>query len=302
MSFDTRILAGVGVLAAVAETGNFARAAEVLGLTPSGVSRAIARLEGRIGVRLFDRSPRAVTLTDEGRRFHAQIMPLLASIEEAATGASGAAATVIGKLRINVDPWFARMVLAPRLPVFLARYPLVSIDLLVSNHREDMMAGVDVAIRFGPADRGSLIVRKLLDTRVVTCAAPAYLDRYGTPQNPQDLLHHEALKFRDPQTGRAFEWAFSKDGQVIDVDVHGRMTTDDPSTAIEACAAGHGIFQSLALGLDPWLQRGELVQILHDWPGELYPLYAYQPSRRLPPAKVRVFLDFIVESVAAATS
>jgi DNA-binding transcriptional LysR family regulator len=103
MSFDTRILTGVGVLAAVAETGNFARAADVLGLTPSGVSRAIARLEARIGIRLFDRSPRAVTLTDEGRRFHAQIMPLLASIEDVATDAAGAATTVSGKLRINVD-------------------------------------------------------------------------------------------------------------------------------------------------------------------------------------------------------
>jgi len=243
MSFDTRILTGVGVLAAVAETGNFARAADMLGLTPSGVSRAIARLEVRIGIRLFDRSPRAVTLTDEGRRFHAQIVPLLASIEEAATDAAGAAATVSGKLRINVDPWFARMVLAPRLPTFLDRYPLVSLDLLVSNRREDMMAGADVAVRFGPADGGSLIVRKLLDTHVLTCAAPAYLDRYGTPQSPHDLMHHDALLFRDPQTGRPFEWEFSKDGQAIDVDVRGRMTTDDPSTAIEACAAGHGIFQ-----------------------------------------------------------
>ena len=159
MSFDTRMLTGVGVLAAVADTGNFARAADVLGLTPSGVSRAIARLEVRIGIRLFDRSPRAVTLTDEGRRFHAQIMPLLASIEEAAIDAAGAAAAVSGKLRINVDPWFARMVLAPRLPAFLARYPQVSIDLLVSNHREDMMAGADVAVRFGPTDGASLIAR-----------------------------------------------------------------------------------------------------------------------------------------------
>jgi DNA-binding transcriptional LysR family regulator len=302
MSFDTRILTGVGVLAAVAEAGNFARAADVLGLTPSGVSRAIARLEARIGIRLFDRSPRAVTLTDEGRRFHAQLMPLLASIEEVATDAAGAGATASGKLRINVDPWFARMVLAPRLPEFLARYPRVSIDLLVSNHREDMMTGADVAIRFGPADDGALIVRKLLDTRILTCAAPDYLDRHGTPQRPHDLLHHEALLFRDPQTGRPFEWEFSKDGEAIDVDVRGRLATDDPSTAIAACVSGHGIFQSLALGLDAWLRGGELVQILPEWSAERYPLHAYLHSRRLPPAKVRVFLDFIVETVAASAA
>jgi DNA-binding transcriptional LysR family regulator len=298
MSFDARILTGVGVLAAVTESGNFARAAESLGLTPSGVSRAVARLEARVGVRLFDRTPRAVTLTEEGRRFHAQVMPLLASIEQAATEVAGASADVSGKLRVNVDPWFARLVLAPRLLEFFRRYPKLSLDLLVSNHREEMMTGVDVAVRFGPLDGASLIARKLLETRVVTCAAPAYLERHGTPRTPQDLIHHETLLFRDPQTGRPFGWAFSRGGKTIDVDVRGRMTTDDPSAAVEACAAGYGLFQSLALGLDPWLRRGELVRVLSDWSEELYPLYAYHPSRHLPPAKVRAFLDFIQEIAA----
>src|ERR1700754_1612328 len=110
MGFDTRLLTGISVLAEVVATGSFARAAEALGMTPSGVSRAVARLEARVGVRLFDRTPRAVTLTEEGRRFHAQVMPLLASIEEAATEVAGTAAAVSGRLRVNVDPWFARMV------------------------------------------------------------------------------------------------------------------------------------------------------------------------------------------------
>ena len=125
MVFDTRLLTGVGVLAAVTEAGNFARAAEMLGLTPSGVSRAVARLEARVGVRLFDRNPREVSLTEEGRRFHAQVMPLLAGLDEAAAEAAGAAAAVRGRLRVSVDPWFARMVLATGLQRFLARYPLL---------------------------------------------------------------------------------------------------------------------------------------------------------------------------------
>src|SRR3984893_7757324 len=144
MSFDARILTGVGVLAAVTETGNFARAAEALGLTPSGVSRAVARLEARVGVRLFDRSPRSVTLTDEGRRFHGQVVPVRAGVEEAAADAAGAAAVVNGRLRVSVDPWFARMVLSPYLPQFMAKYPLLSVDLTTSNYREEMMTGVDV--------------------------------------------------------------------------------------------------------------------------------------------------------------
>src|SRR5437016_13741644 len=116
MAFDGRLLGGISVLVAVVETGNFVRAAQALGLTQAGVSRAVARLEARIGVRLFDRSPRSVTLTEEGRRFHAQVMPLLAGIEEAAADAAGTAAVVNGRLRVSADPWFARMVLAPCLP------------------------------------------------------------------------------------------------------------------------------------------------------------------------------------------
>src|SRR3984885_11699651 len=116
MAFDARLLSGVGVLAAVVESSNFARAAEALGLTASGVSRAVARLEARGGVRLFDRTPRAVTLTDGGRQFHASVAPLLAEIEDAANIAAGSAATVRGRLRLNVDAWFARLVLAPHLP------------------------------------------------------------------------------------------------------------------------------------------------------------------------------------------
>jgi DNA-binding transcriptional LysR family regulator len=295
MSFDARILTGVGVLATVTEVGNFARAAEALGLTPSGVSRAVARLEARIGVRLFDRTPRSVTLTEEGRRFHAQVIPLLAGIEEAATEASAPAAAVSGKLRVNVDPWFSRMVLAPNLPRFLAQHPLLSLDVIVSNHREEMMVGADVAVRFGPAEGASLIARKLLETRVLTYAAPAYLDRHGVPATPHDLLNHETILFRDPQTGLPFAWGFAQDGEEFDVAVRGRITTDDPSTAIEACVAGHGIFQSLELGLDHWLERGELVRILVDWSDEIYPLYAYHPSRHLPPVKVRAFLNFVQE-------
>jgi DNA-binding transcriptional LysR family regulator len=302
MGFDARILTGVGVLAAVTEAGNFAGAAETLGLTASGVSRAVARLEARIGVRLFDRTSRAVTLTEEGRRFHAQVMPLLAGIEEAATEVAGAAASISGRLRVNVDPWFARMVLAPRLRQFLGQHPLLSVQLTVSNYREEMMTGADVAVRFGPPDAASLIARKLLETRVLTCAAPAYIEKHGMPQTPQDLVHHEALLFRDPQTGRPFPWEFSRKGKVFAVAIRGQLATDDPSTAVAACVAGQGVFQSLELGLGSWLKRGELVQILSDWSEERYPLYAYHPSRHLPPAKVRAFLDFVQQIAAEESS
>ena len=300
MVFDTRLLTGVGVLAAVTEAGNFARAAEMLGLTPSAVSRAVARLEARVGVRLFDRNPREVSLTEEGRRFHTQVMPLLAGLDEAAAEAAGAAAVVRGRLRVSVDPWFARIVLASKLQQFLSRYPLLSVDFSTSNYREEMMTGVDVAVRFGPPDASSLIVRKLLETPILTVAAPAYLERHGRPRSPHDLVHHEALLFRDPQTGLPFPWEFHRGGEIVGVKVSSRLVLDDPSVAVTACVAGQGIFQSLAIGLAPFLSRGELVQILPEWSEELYPLYAYHPSRHLPPAKVRALLDFIQEIAVCA--
>jgi DNA-binding transcriptional LysR family regulator len=298
MGFDTRLLAGTGVFAAVVEAGTFVRAAERLALTPSGVSRAIARLELRIGTRLFDRSPRDVTLTEEGRRFHAQVVPLLAGLEEAAAEAAGAGAVVSGRLRVSVDPWFARTALAPKLQQFLARYPLLSLDFRTSNYREEMMAGTDVAIRFGPPDTSSLIARKILETRILTCAAPAYLKMHGEPKTPHDLVHHEALLFRDPQTGLPFPWEFHRAGEVIEIKAAGRLVMDDPSVAVAACVAGQGIFQSLAVGLDPLLSRKELVQVLPDWAEERYPLYAYHPSRHLPPVKVRAFVDFVQKMAA----
>ena len=225
MSFDARVLTGIGVLTAVVEAGSFADAAEVLDMTPSGVSRAVARLEARLGIRLFDRNPRSVVLTDEGRRFHAQVLPLLTSLEEAATEVMSASAAVSGRLRINVDPWFSRMVLAPHLQRFLSRYPLLSLEINVSNYREEMMTGVDVAVRFGPTEPSSLIARKLVETRIVTCAAPAYLKEHGEPRSPQDLIQHEVVLFRDPQTGRPFPWEFHRKSKVLDIPVRGRIST-----------------------------------------------------------------------------
>jgi DNA-binding transcriptional LysR family regulator len=298
MAFDGRLLGGIGVLAAVVETGNFVRAAEALGLTPSGVSRAVARLEARLGVRLLDRTPRAVSLTDEGRRFHAQVTPLLAELEEAATQAAGAAQAVRGRLRVNVDPWFARLVLAPRLSVFLAAHPQLSLELIVQDTLGDLISdGFDVAVRFGQPELSGLIARKLLETRILTCAAPAYLARHGEPRHPRDLARHECLLFRDPVTGRPFPWEFHRAGKVTKVDVSGRLVMNDLATKLAACASGLGIAQAFEFGLGPLLASGELRQVPADWSDERFPLFAYHPSRRLPPAKVRAFIDFVVETI-----
>jgi DNA-binding transcriptional LysR family regulator len=302
MVFDGRLLGGISVLAAVVETGNFVRAAAALGLTQSGVSRAVARLETRVGVRLFDRTPRAVSLTDEGRRFHSQVAPLLAGLEEAASEATGAAHAVRGRLKVNADPWFARLVLAPRLRGFLDAHPQLSLELVVRDTLGDLVSeGFDVAVRFGEPEPSGLIARKLLETRIFTCASPAYLANCGRPQHPRDLVLHECLLFRDPRSGRPFAWEFHRAGKVVEVEVSGRLVLNDLATKLAACAAGHGIAQAFEFGLDRLLASGELVQILAEWAEERFPLYAYHPSRHLPSAKVRAFLDFVLATIAPPT-
>src|SRR3984957_10075081 len=303
MAFDSRLLGGIGVLAAVVEAGNFVRAAGALGLTPSGISRAVARREARVGVRLLDRTPRAVSLTDEGRHFHAQVAPLLAELEEAASEAARSAHGVRGRLRVNVDPWFARLVLAPRLADFLGANPELSLELVVRDTVGDLVSeAFDVAVRFGEPEPSGLIARKLLETRIFTCAAPAYLARCGKPRHPRDLERHECLLFRDPATGRPFSWEFHRAGKVVKVNVTGRLVMNDLATKLAACASGHGIAQAFAFGLGSLLASGDIVQILADWTDERFPLYVYHRSRRLPPAKVRAFVDFVLASVAPSIS
>jgi DNA-binding transcriptional LysR family regulator len=293
---DGRLLAEMSVLAAVVETGSFTRAAEVLGLSASGVSRSVARLEAKIGVRLLERTTRALRLTGEGTRLYELAAPHLSGIEEAADAVAGAAATVRGVLRVSLNPLFVRYVLAPRLPEFLARHPELEIRMVPVPDTADLVAeGIDVAVRFGPQPASSMSSRLLLNTRVLTVASPAYLKRHGRPKVPQDLAGHECLQYINPQDGRVFDWEFHRGKKVLVVATRGRLTLTDGDSLVRACVAGAGIAQMLALGFESLLTGGALVDLFPDWPDERFPLYAIRPSRRLPPAAVEAFLDFCTE-------
>ncbi|KPA93094.1 transcriptional regulator [Pseudomonas asplenii] len=298
MSFDSSLASGMGVLSAVVDSGSFAKAADSLDMTPSGVSRAIARLEKRLGIRLFDRTTRSVKLTDEGRRLYEEIAPLLAGLEEAAHNASGSASSVRGRLRVNIDPYFSRLILGPALGEFMSRHRQLQLELYTRDQLGDVVAdGFDLAVRFGHPASSSLVARKLLDVRVLTCAAPAYLKRHGRPLTPLEMEdeRHVCVSFRDPETGRPFPWEFHRGGQRLDVRNNARLVLNDVGTLHSICEAGYAIAQVLDLGVQPMFASGRLVELFPDWPDERFPLYALYPSRHLPPAKVRAFLDFIIE-------
>ena len=217
---------------------------------------------------------------------------------EAADGARGEAGDVQGRLRLNCDPWFASIILAPRLQSFLDEHPRLTLDLVVRDRLGDLVSeGFDAAVRFGEPEPSGLVTRKLLETRIVTCASPGYLSRHGRPEHPRDLADggHECLLFRDPATGRPFDWEFHRAGEVLAINVHGRLVVNEAATAVAACVAGLAIAQPMALGMDRMLQDGRLVDLFPEWNGELFPLHVYHPSRHLPPGKVRAFLRFVNE-------
>lgn len=298
MGFDGRILSGVSVLAAVVEGGSFVKAAGLIGITDSGVSRAIGRLEARLGVRLLDRTTRAVALTDEGRRFYAAVKPHLAGIEDAAAIASGAVSAVRGRLKVDIDPFFLPLVLAGRLGGFCDRHPELAIEFVTSERVGDLVSeGIDLAIRFGQPRFASLVARKLIEAPILTVAAPRYIERHGRPGHPSELARHRCLQFLDPHTGRPYEWEFVSGGEVIEVPTSGPLTFTDPKSMLEECVAGSGIAQVIGWGVRDRLASGRLIDLFPDWHGERFPLFAFHPSRKHPPAKVRAFTDFCVEVV-----
>ena len=303
MNADPRIFGGVTTFAAVVESGSFVRAAEALAVTQSAVSRAISRLEARLGIRLFHRTTRSLQLTAEGERFYQQIAPLLAGLGDAVTSASGAAAAVEGRLRVNIDPFFSRLLVGPRIGEFLHRFPALSIELITRDSLGDLIAeGFDLAVRFGPPPPSSLVARRLLDTRILTVASPGYLEKHGTPAKPSDLASHHCIQFRDPITGHPFQWEFQRGSKSLPVATSGRLLLTDVATMIGACLAGVGIAQVMELGVENLLRSGRLVELFPDWPDETFPLFAFYPSRTLPPRKLRAFLDFVTTIAGLGTS
>ncbi len=302
MTIDARLLEGLPVLVAISERGSFSRAAQVLGLTTSGVSRAIGRLELRLGVRLFQRTPRGAELTEEARRLCAEVAPLLGNLTEAAQRASRSSAAVRGRLRVSTDlPFGSR--LGARLVALRARYPELEVELSVHmRFAEAEAAGFDVCVRYGPPERSSLTCRKLFETRVLTCAAPSYVATHGRPEHPRDLAQHECINVLDPVTGRPFLWELQRGDERVEVEARGRVLIDNPVVAMSACLSGYGIAQPLEANVVEYLARGELVQLLPEWADERWPAYAYYRGRTAPNARVRAFLDFIVEITRDQTS
>jgi DNA-binding transcriptional LysR family regulator len=259
----------------------------------------VSRLAARIGARLLNRTTRSLTLTDEGRRFYERVGPHLDGIEEAAIEAAGSTNVVRGRLRINVDPFFSRIVLASHVVTFLQQHPNVGLELIMRDQVGDLVAdGFDLALRFGAPPSGSFVARKLVETRILTVASPGYIAMHGRPQHPADVAGHACIAFYDAANGRAFDWEFRKGRRVLPVNIASRLLVSDVGAMLSACEAGSGIAQIMQLGAGDLIESGKLVELFPDWSGELFPLYALYPSRQHRAAKVRAFVDFCLTVLA----
>lgn len=302
---DGGLVSGLLALAAVVELKSFGRAASRLGKTQPAVSRAIQRLEDRLHAKLVHRTSRHVEVTDTGHELLSKVLPFLQGIEEATIGAAEQASVVNGTLRVACDAVFARLVLAPELAQFLKDHPALQLKLETRNYISDLVSdGFDLAIRFGPPSVSTLVCRRLYSPRILTVAAPSYLEQRGRPKSPNDLLDdgHECIQAIDPATGRPFEWEFWRGNEKVKVAVSGNLTVTDAGTKIGACVAGYGIAQVIDLGIAAHLRAGTLEPVLTDWSDETFPLYVYYPSRNHVPAKVRAFIDFVASMMPRVQS
>ena len=290
----------MAALAAVAEQGSFAKAAESLRRDATVLTRRIQALERRLGVRLLERTTRRVTLTEAGARFLARTQDAMAMLMEAQNEASAAATgEPSGTLRLALPGTFGRRWIAPYLSEFLTRYPQVRIHAEFSNRFVDLIGeGFDAAVRLGELSDSSLVARRIADRRRLLCASPAYLERRGTPARPEDLRDHACLGF----TGFSFhpDWTFTdREGQRVTVRIQGPLVADDAETLVPAGVSGLGIMMCTDWLVGRELADGTLVPLLSEWvmEGEAG-VYAIIPSRGLQPAKTRAFVDWIAARFA----
>ena len=290
------------VFVTVAEQGSFSEAARRLRLTPSAVSKLVTRIEDRLQARLFFRSTRALRLSPEGEAYLARARLILAEIEDAERSiADGASARPRGKLRVSVSVGFGVTYIVPMMPEFLRCYPDIELDLLLSDTIVDLLEErVDIALRSGPLRDSSLKARKILQCDRVIVGAPAYLAAHGIPRHPGELDAHNCMTLS--QMRNFDHWPFRlPSGQAVEQPVSGTFQTNNGPTLRQLCLAGVGLGRVGRFNVQADIDAGRLVPVLEDfYAGDDELIHAlYAPHQHLA-ARVRAFIDFLVERVAAS--
>lgn len=279
----------------VVDARGFSAAAPALGLTPSAVSKLVTRLEARLGVRLLQRTTRALSLTAEGEAFYAAAHRIVGEIAALEAEIGDRRGTPHGLLRVTTSLTFSTHQLTPMIGEFLARHPAIQLELMPTDRVVDMIEeSIDVAIRVGRLPDSSFMARKIGDDVRLVCAAPSYLAAHPAPRRPEDLVQHNCILSRD--RAHLNRWPFRIDGQVREIEVNGRVAVSEGEAQLRLALQGLGIVRLTRLTLTGAIKRGELVPLLLDYSAEeSVPIHAVYPHRKHLASKVMAFVDFIVE-------
>jgi DNA-binding transcriptional LysR family regulator len=269
-------------------------AARELGVTPAAVSKRLAQIEARLGVRLVNRSTRRLSLTAEGEVYLENARRILGEIEDLDQLIAGRQDSPRGLLKINAPLGFGRSYIAPAIAEFARKYPEVSLQLQLTDSPADFVQdAVDVAVRFGDLPDTRLIARKIAPNRRLVCASPGYLKAHGVPATPHDLARHQCIVLRQNEAAYGL-WRFTKGRRSETVKVRGNLSSNDGEVTLTWGLAGLGILQRAEWDLARYLRSGRLVQVLEDYALPQADIYAVFPERHHLSAKVRVFVDFLV--------
>jgi LysR family transcriptional regulator, regulator for bpeEF and oprC len=277
----------------VVKCSSFTRAADTLGMPRSSVSAAVQELEGRVGARLLHRTTRVVSPTHDGSAFYERCLRLIADVEEA-ENIFRQSATPSGRLRIDVPGRIGRLIIAPALPAFLDAYPEIDIDLGVTDRAVNLVEeSVDCVLRVGPLADSGMIARSIGELRLINVASPAYLERYGQPQSPDDLQNHLAVNYASPSSGRVEAWEWAEHEVLRSMPMRGRVAVNSAEAYIACCLAGIGLIQIPAYDVRRHLEAGELVEVMPSYRAEPMPMTLLYPHRQHLSRRVHVFADWL---------
>jgi len=290
-------LEGLVVFIAVAETKGFSAAAARLGMSTSAVSQSIRQLEKRLGMVLFNRTTRSVSLTDIGARFLERVQPAITELTAAAEELGKEASYPSGWLRLNVPRAGYMIALQPLLKGFMDQYPDVKVEVCIENALVDIVGrGFDAGIRFGNlVEKDMIAVAIGPPIRAFIVGAPEYFKRHGVPRHPMDLIEHNCIGFRHVTTGTVERWKFARDGETIDIAADGRFVINDAAALVQAALDQLGLAYMISGYVERFIGQGRLVRVLEDWSPELPGLTLYYPDRKRVPAKLRAFIDYLKE-------
>jgi len=290
-------LQAMEVFVQVVDTGGFTRASENLKLPKATVSTLIQSLEASLSVKLLNRTTRHVSVTADGAAYYERCIRILSEVRDAEDSVGRNRLSPAGRLRVDAPTGLASTVIIPALPEFFARYPDIQLELGCSDRQVDLVEeGVDCAIRGGRRLADSrLVARRVGTMNYVTCASPAYLEQYGRPMHPNDLVNHRCVNYFSARTGKVFDWYFTQNEQRLQVTLSSHMAVSDSYAYTAAGLSGLGIIQMADFLMAEMIAEGRLMSILDDWSNEPLPIHVVYPQNRHLSAKVRVFVDWATE-------